>query len=131
MTKEWYQENGYKLGSNFDQAQIDRAEGDVVAAYVSRILPEADTEHDADVQKAVADLTFLLLTRRNTFITRSGAKEKTGANSISASAEATLGELAGTCKLRLETLRGKQGAVKGAKVRDICKVFFKSNYFYV
>lgn len=131
MTKEWYQQNGYKVGLNFEQQQINRAERDVMAAYVLRIIPNADPEHDADVQNAVADLAFLLLTRRNTFITRSGAKEKTGANSMSASAEATLGEMAATCKLRLSELKAKPGAVAGAKVRDICKIYFKSNYFYV
>lgn len=131
MTKEWYQQNGYKLGLNFDQAQIDRAEQDVMSAYVLRILPGADPSQDQDVARTVADLAFLLLSRRNTFVTRSGAKEKTGVNSYSVSAEASLSEMASTCKLRLEELGKKPGAVSDAKVRDICKIRFTSNYFHV
>lgn len=131
MTKEWYQTNGYKLGLNFDQAQIDRAERDVVDAYVSRILPGADPDHDADVARCIADLAFLLLSRRNTFVTRSGAKEKTGVNSYTVSPEASLSEMASTCKLQLEKLAAKEGAVSGAKVRDICHIYFTSNFFHL
>lgn len=130
MTKEWYKENGYKMGLNYDQNQIDRAEADVKEAYISRILPEA-SEDDEDVKRATADLAFLLLSLRNVFVTRSGAKEKTGVNSMTAGADRVVAEQAPTCKMRLEELRSKSGAVKGAKVRDICKIYFKSNYFYV
>ena len=131
MTKEWYQRNGYKLGLNFDQSQIDRAEQDVKAAYVHHILPDADPDGDDEVARCVADLAFLRLSRQNTFLTRSGAKEKTGQNSYTVSADASLGEMASTCKLWIEKLREKPGAVAGAKVRDICHIYFKSNYFNV
>ena len=81
MTKEWYKQNGYRLGVNIDQAVIDRAERDVCEAYVLPILPNADPEGDDEVAHALADLAYLLLMQRNLFVTNSGTKEMLGTNS--------------------------------------------------
>ena len=60
MTTQWYKEQGYKMSSLIEQAEVDRAERDVTAAYVAPIVGGM-TEHEQERQNAVAELAFLLL----------------------------------------------------------------------
>lgn len=130
MTKEWYKTHGYNLSINIDQLAIDRAERDVMAAYVRPILHDADPECDEEVAHCVADLAILLLMQRNISITRSGAKEKTSVNSMSADGWRILEEMALTANMSLKRLRQMEGAVADAKVTDICKFKFTTNYIH-
>lgn len=127
MTKDWYSEHGYKMSSLIDQAEIDRAEREVTAAYVTPIVGDVQVDEDVK-QNAVGNLAFLLLLQRSIFATRAGAKIKTGYNSQEADAWAKLQQEAASCHLALETLRKQAGVTADAEVLDICKIYFKSNF---
>ena len=129
MTKQWYQEHGFKISSLIDNAEITRAENDVKNAYITPIIGDGDVPQAVQdaCDNAVANLAFLLLMQRSTFLTRAGAKTKTGYNSADADAWAKLQDAATSCHLALETLKREAG-VENAKVIDICKIYFATNY---
>lgn len=126
MTKDWYIQHGFKMSSQIDQAEIDRAEADVVNAYIKQIVGDV-TVPSATRENAIANLAFLLLLQRSVFATRAGAKFKTGYNSQAAGDWEQLQSAATTCHVALEELRTAAGA-KDAKVTDICKIYFKTNF---
>lgn len=127
MTKNWYIEHGYKVSSLIEQTEIDRAERDVIAAYVVPI--ENGATIDVTVREnVVGQLAFLLLLQRTLFLTRAGAKTKTGYNSQEADAWAKLQQEATSCHEALETLKAQAGANPNAQVVDVCKIYFKSNF---
>lgn len=128
MTKQWYIEHGYKLSSLIDDAEVARAEADVVTAYVEPIV--GDKIIPAEVrQETIGALSFLLLLQRNVFATRAGAKLKTGYNSTGADAWEVLQQEAQTCHLKLQSLRRIVGS-SDAKVLDICKIYFETNFIH-
>lgn len=127
MTKQWYSEQGFKVSTLIDDAEINRAENDVRVAYIKPIIGDA-TEPKNIIENAVSNLAFLLLLQRSTFLTRAGAKTKAGYNSADVDAWAKLQDAASSCHLALEQLRAVQGANAGAKVTDICKIYFKTNF---
>lgn len=129
MTPQEYANKGFAVSLHIDQAIIDRAEADVRAAYITPIVgAEAAGEVIAD---ALANLSFMVMTQRNVFVTRSGAKEKTNANSRSVETWETLQEMAHTCAMKIAALRELPGANKTAEVHDICRIYFKTNFFYL
>lgn len=127
MTPQEYTNKGFAVSLHIDQSIIDRAEADVRAAYVAPIVGES--EQGEAVVDAVANLAFMLMTQRNVFVTRSGAKEKTNANSRIAETWNTLQEMAHVCAMKIEALRNLPGANKTAKVNDICRLYFSTNFF--
>lgn len=128
MTKDWYADNGFKMSNLIDQSEIDRAEREVTAAYVEPICGEVSELTEAQ-KNAIGNLAFLLLLQRSIFLTRAGAKTKTGYNSQEADAWAKLQQSATSCHLALEQLRNTEGANRDAEVMDICKIYFKTNFF--
>lgn len=130
MTPTEYNAKGLNVSLHIEQAYIDRAERDVRSAYVTPILPNIQTPEPEAVADAVANLSFLLLLQRNLVETRSGAKLKTNANSQNAGAWDAIGEQAHTCAMKIDALRQLPGANKTAKVTDICKIYFKTNFLY-
>lgn len=131
MTKDWYLQHGFKLSPLIEQAEIESAEKDVRTAYVNPILGSADVPsgYEAVVENAVGNLAFLLMLQRSIFLTRAGAKIKTGYNSQEADAWAKLQQAAMSCHLALVALGKVPGADASAEVLDVCKIYFKSNYF--
>ena len=129
MTKDWYIQHGFKMSGQIDQAEIDRAEADVKKAYVDPIVNGATvpTAMRETYENAIGNLAFLLLLQRSTFVTRAGAKIKTGYNSQNAGDWEQLQDAAMTCHVALEALRNAFGT-KDAKVTDICKIYFKTNF---
>lgn len=85
---------------------------------------------DATIDDAICNLAFMLMTQRNVFVTRSGAKEKTNLNSRTVDAWETLQEMAHTCAMKIAALREQPYANKDAKVSDICRIYFNTNFFY-
>lgn len=130
MTKQWYIEHGYKVSSLIEQAEIDRAERDVSAAYILPIVGTGTVPQELQsvVESTVGQLAFLLLLQRSIFATRAGAKLKTGYNSTDADAWALLQQEAQSCHLALQTLRAQQGVNADAYITDICKIYFKTNF---
>lgn len=129
MTPQEYNQKGFAVSLHIDQSIIDRAENDVREAYITPILG-ADASGDV-VEDALANLAFMAMTQRNVFVTRSGAKEKINANSRQAEAWDTLQEMAHTCAMKIASLRELPGANAKAEVHDICRIYFKTNFFYV
>ena len=131
MTKDWYLQHGFKLSPLIEQAEIESAEKDVRTAYVTPIIGSAavPSEYEAVVENAVGNLAFLLMLQRSIFLTRAGAKIKTGYNSQEADAWAKLQQAAMSCHLAFVELRKVPGANTSAEVLDVCKIYFKSNFF--
>lgn len=127
MTKQWYQEHGFKLSNYVEDNEIDRAERDVVAAYILPIIGDLEIEAEKR-ENAIGNLAFLLLLQRSTFLTRAGAKTKTGYNSQNAGDWTVLQDAATSCHLALTELRQIPGANAEAKITDICKIYFKTNF---
>ena len=129
MTKEWYKSQGYHIGLEGTQEMIDRAEREVKVAYVQPILPGADFEN-ADVKQCLADLAYMRMLQLTLFVTRSGAKEKYGDHSASASNDAKFYEQGMVAASAVDKLRLMPGANATGRVDDICHIFFKNNFFY-
>lgn len=127
MTKSWYIEHGYKMSPLIEQAEIDRAERDVVAAYITPIVGTATIDEDV-LESTTGQLAYLLFLQRSTFATRAGAKAKTGYNSADVDSWALLQQEAQGCHLALQTLRAQSGVDEKAAVNDICKIYFKTNF---
>lgn len=129
MTKEEYKSEGFKMSLVIEQPEIDRAEADVIDAYIRPIV--GDAEVVGAVRIAVMNLAFLRLTQTNISATRAGAKVKLTTQSNAPSAWDVIAEQSKTCHYSLEQLRQLEGANKSAEVTDICSIYFKSNYFYI
>lgn len=130
MIRQWYIEHGYKLSALIEQAEIDRAERDVTAAYVSPIKGGAEIPQGI-LEAVTGNLAFLLLLQRSVFATRAGAKTKTGYNSADVDAWAILQQEAASCHLALESLKAQEGTNADAEVTDICKIYFKTNFINI
>lgn len=128
MTRDWYIEHGFKMSAQLDAKEISRAESDVETAYIKPIMSVATGAPSSDVlENTTANLAFLLLLQRSTFLTRAGAKMKTGYNSQSATDWEQLQNAATTCHVWLEKMKAEAGAVN-PKIVDICKIYFKTNF---
>ena len=73
MTKQEYQDAGFRLSLQVEQVDIDRAEREVTEAYCKPIAPDMDTTQE-EYRKAVMNLAFLWILQHSIFGTRSGAK---------------------------------------------------------
>lgn len=128
MTRDWYIQHGFKMSAQLEAKEIERAERDVETAYIEPIMSAAtDSPSEEVMQNTTANLAFLLLLQRSTFLTRAGAKMKTGYNSQSATDWEQLQDAATTCHVWLEQLKSEAGAVS-PKIVDICKIYFKTNF---
>lgn len=130
MTPAEYRTAGFRMSLQMSQQIIDRAEAEVVSAYVDKIVPDLSPT-DALYKEAVMTLAFMLLARRNVFVTRSGAKTKQSPEQSSDSdVWYNTMNLASDCDLTLKKLRALDGAVENAKVDDICGIYFSTNYWH-
>lgn len=128
MTPQWYNEHGYKVSQYIEQSEIDRAEADVRRAYVEPIVGSANVS-DYVIDNTVGCLAHLLLLQRTIFATRAGAKLKTSYNSQETDAWSKLQQEATSCHLALLNLRNQVGVNSDAEVVDICKIYFRTNFF--
>lgn len=129
MNVQDYKTAGFNLSMLIDQAVITRAEKDVIAAYITPLLGHAPTQEEMasdGVKNALMCLSFLLVQQRSSAATRAGAKTKLTEQSNTPTADELLRQHAPSCVAALRALN--EDAHK--KVRDICKVFFTTNYFY-
>lgn len=129
MTAQDYRTAGYKVSTLIDQTEIDRAEKDVLQAYVYPIMQSADPSSDEVVRDCMMALAFLLVMQRSYFATRSGGKEKLTPQSYSAEGWNMLSQNAETCAMKIEAVRRLSGASKKARVHDICGIYFETQYF--
>lgn len=116
------------MSAQLDAHEISRAESDVELAYIKPIMDVATGSPSSHVlENTTANLTFLLLLQRSTFLTRAGAKIKTGYTSQSATDWEQLQDAATSCHVWLEKMK-KEAGVSDPKIVDICKIYFKTNF---
>lgn len=129
MTIAEYRQAGYNVSATIAQSVIDRAEADVKTSYIAPIT-DASVDSDADVRNAVMCLSYLLVTQRKTFATNAGGRIKQNQFSETPTEGVTIGELGQTCDLYLQTLRKKEGSRANAEIKDICRIYFVTNYIH-
>lgn len=126
-----YKAAGYALSQLIDQAVVTRAENEVCTAYIAPILGHTPTQEEMSaepVKTAVMALSFLLVQQRSATATRAGAKTKLSEQSMSPSYDDLLRQNAPTCANALQAIDASKEPYKVCK--DICRIFFTTNYFY-
>lgn len=125
MTKEEYQNAGFRLSLQIEQADIDRAEKAVTDAYIAPITSDFTT----DVAKAaIMNFAFLYLLQHSIFATRAGAKTVQITSASAPTDDNILRQCTWDCHAALQALYNTVGN-ETAKVLDICRIYFKTNYF--
>lgn len=130
MTAQNYRDAGYAVSTLIEQAAINRAEQDVINAYIVPLLGRIPTAEEITntpaLQSVIMACSFLLLMQRVAVATRAGGKEKQTNQSLNPTNADLLQQNAADCANKLRALNN--GVM--ADVDDICGIFFVSNYFY-
>lgn len=122
---------GYPVSSLIAQSVFDRAEKDVIAAYIVPIVGSTPTQTELDtdpLKSAVMGLSALLVQQRTISATRAGAKAKMTDQSTSPTSEDILRQSAATCAMYLREI--DTDIVVEDVVSDICGIFFRTHFFY-
>lgn len=137
MTAKEYQEHGFRLSLQVQQAEIMRAENAVYGAYLAKTYgdkTQAEVEQvtsadgwatNATLAECVANLAFLYLAQKSVLATRSGGKVPNALSATTAGGWDNLAQAASSCALSLQRCNVDDG-----NMDDICGIYFKSNYFY-
>lgn len=128
MTKQEYQEAGFRLSLQLEQVDIDRAEREVTEAYCKPLAPELNTTA-ASYRTAVMNLAFLWLLQHSLFGTRSGAKGVQITSASTPTSADVLRECAWDCHYALQVLRHVANTPENVRVQDICRIYFSTNFF--
>lgn len=129
MSIEDYKQAGYLMSTNIPQAVIDRAEKDVLKAYIYPVMPDADTTAEGVARDALMSLAELLVKQRSIVATRAGAKEKNTPQSYTPDAWAILRHAAKDCALNMQMLANAAGVCYWEdKVTDICNILYRTNF---
>lgn len=127
MQKEVYTSAGYRLSLQIEQAEIDRAEKAVKSAYLDAIASGMD-ESTEEYKNALLALSFLYLLQHSIYATRAGAKGVQIQSATTQTNADVLRECTFDAHNALQALRNKVGN-HDAKVNDICRIYFSTNYF--
>lgn len=125
MTKQEYQDKGFRLSLQIEQADIDRAEKAVTDAYIAQLTDDRAGEL---VVSAIMNFAFLWLMQHSLYNTRSGAKAVNITSATTPSNEDILRQCAWDCHQSLQALRESLGKAD-VKVFDICRIYLSTNYF--
>ena len=125
MTKQEYQDKGFRLSLQIEQADIDRAEKAVTDAYIAPLTDDRTSEL---VVSAIMNFAFLWLLQHSLYNTRSGAKSVNITSAITPNNEDVLRQCAWDCHQSLQALREDVGKAD-VKVLDICRIYFSNNFF--
>lgn len=128
MTKQEYQDDGFRLSLQVEQVDIDRAEREVTEAYCKPIAPDMDTTREA-YRSAVMNLAFLWLLQHSLFGTRSGAKGVQITSATTPTNADVLRECAWDCHFALRVLRNVANTPENVRIQDICRIYFSTNFF--
>lgn len=129
MTAQEYISHGYRLSLQVSQAEIDRAERDVMYAYIAAVYPlgdpneppypiaeevtgllstmsEDDWAGNSEVLfRSIASLTVLLLAQRGAIATRSGAKTPNALSALTPTSGDVLAQYSREAVMYLTKLR--------------------------
>lgn len=125
MTKQEYQDKGFRISLQVEQADIDRAEQAVIDAYIAPLTSDFTGEL---AKNAVMNFAFLWLLQHSLYSTRSGAKAVNITSAITPSNDDVLRQCAWDCHAALQALREQEGK-EDVKVYDVCRIYFQTNYF--
>lgn len=128
MTKQEYQDAGFRLSLQVEQVDIDRAEREVIEAYCKPLAPELNTT-SAEYRTAVMNLAFLWLLQHSLFGTRSGAKGVQITSATTPTNADILRECACDCHSALQVLKSLANTPDNVRVTDICRIYFSTNFF--
>lgn len=124
MTAQEYIAKGFRVSGQVLQTEIDRAEREVVAAYIDKVAP-AYSLTDADVKEAVMQLAVILLLQRHAVATRSGGKNKQSPN-LSSDGWPNQGDVENADRLlrKVQTEKGLTSKL----VDDIAGIYFRTQF---
>lgn len=124
MTAQEYIAKGFRISAQLLQAEIDRAEREVVEAYIAKVAP-AYSLTDADVKEAVMQLAVILLLQRHAVATRSGGKNKQSPN-LSSDGWPNQGDVENADRL-LRKVQTENG-LTSKLVDDIAGIYFRTQF---
>lgn len=124
MTAAEYIAKGFRVSGQVLQAEIDRAEREVVEAYIAKVAP-AYSLTDADVKEAVMQLAVILLLQRHAVATRSGGKNKQSPN-LSSDGWPNQGDVENADRL-LRKVQTEKG-ITSKLVDDIAGIYFRTQF---
>ena len=124
MTAAEYIAKGFRVSGQVLQAEIDRAEREVVAAYIAKVAP-AYSLTDADTKEAVMQLAVILLLQRHAVATRSGGKNKQSPN-LSSDGWPNQGDVDNADRL-LRKVQTEKG-ITSKLVDDIAGIYFRTQF---
>lgn len=124
MTAQEYIAKGFRVSGQVLQPEIDRAEREVVAAYIAKVAP-AYSLTDADTKEAVMQLAVILLLQRHAVATRSGGKNKQSPN-LSSDGWPNQGDVENADRLlrKVQTEKGLTSKL----VDDIAGIYFRTQF---
>ena len=124
MTAAEYIAKGFRISGQVLQTEIDRAEREVVAAYIAKVAP-AYSLTDADTKEAVMQLAVILLLQRHAVATRSGGKNKQSPN-LSTDGWPNQGDVENADRL-LRKVQTEKG-ITSKLVDDIAGIYFRTQF---
>lgn len=125
MNVQDYRAAGFPMSQYIEEATIARAESNVRAAY---IVPLVGTEYDAESEpyrSAILCLSFLYIMQQQAQATRAGGKTKNTPQSTTP----TQADLREQYAVQAHAYLRQIDAQASRKVSDICRIYFKSNFF--
>ena len=131
MNPSQYRAKGFQLSSLIEQSIIDRAESDIIKAYINPINPNLQPTDETYLNALMTLSFFLICKRTNVFATRSGSKEKKNEFSDKVGNWDLVNDLVLDCHLALEELKKTEGANKNPKFIDICNIYFKTTFYHI
>ena len=124
MTAQEYIAKGFRVSGQVLQNEIDRAEREVVEAYIAKVAP-AYSLTDADTKEAVMQLAVILLLQRHAVATRSGGKNKQSPN-LSSDGWPNQGDVDNADRL-LRKVQTEKG-ITSKLVDDIAGIYFRTQF---
>lgn len=124
MTAQEYIAKGFRISGQVLQTEVDRAEREVVEAYIAKVAPSYSLT-DADVKEAVMQLAVILLLQRHAVATRSGGKNKQSPN-LSTDGWPNQGDVENADRLlrKVQTVSGLTSKL----VDDIAGIYFRTQF---
>ncbi len=124
MTAQEYIAKGFRVSGQVLQTEIDRAEREVVEAYIAKVAP-AYSLSDTAVKEAVMQLAVILLLQRHAVATRSGGKNKQSPN-LSTDGWPNQGDVENADRLlrKVQTVSGLTSKL----VDDIAGIYFRTQF---
>ena len=124
MTAQEYIAKGFRVSGQVLQAEIDRAEREVVEAYIAKVAP-AYSLTDTAVKEAVMQLAVILLLQRHAVATRSGGKNKQSPN-LSTDGWPNQGDVDNADRL-LRKVQTEKG-ITSKLVDDIAGIYYRTQF---